>query len=1253
MNKRILALCLILCMLVINFESYTNISFGATSESDYPGYNTLSVTEKNAIDILKASNVFLKNSKGMYVCIKVYLKYSQVAYDVKGKYLTSLGFGDQDYGSKEYRYLGYSYNGDKVTNDSKYNDSGGVSANSLLYKNWQRIDPNTKSWGTMSLDSEEALLGKTFISEDGTGEPNPQGYNLSHILKAKVGYLYHRTNLSKEQKDKIKSYAQVLVVPSIANDGSVKIVHRKSQTNWYNTINVNNVSKSFKPSMSITTFGDLACTQPKTKFDIESGKDSVDVYVKVNTDVKFKDALLLKKEDLFISSVVNSLSAQNPLPPNGAYKGSPLTNFTNPDKMNDVVKLTYKRSDFANVYKTISLKANAVVTPKTTVLNLTKNVSTTGSFQVKALKAGDFAPEFSIWHQGVNKTDGAVSHDKPTIDKDFAFSLKDQTKLVKDNLITNYKWYIYNELSRDFDYFSGDKDPLFTLKVSDVPRYVKNGTLQFREVVTDRLGKVYPEVKHGVQILTVGQVETIITPDPDPDPDPVPPVVPPVVPTAWVYPPKGVYAGERTFITGEATITGGIITDYEFGLAPSFMTINGLQKEKYGTFLSYDTKEDTTLIVTADDGSTDSDQGETNVLHPIRPVMKTNGVYKINRTIELDSTESFGTEFYPIDKVTWTIKPMDNQDINNIKTHDSSTIIGSAKQVIGAKPKVDFKQLGRYEVVMDVHSTCTYTEETHRTASKKVMGIITIAPDLPPVARLTVPSAVIRELEAYKMAIFDIQDLSYSTDGDTIARRVYSYRYDTNNDKSLTDEAWIVIDDGNNTQLEFKTPLVGLYEFKIAVEEGNDSFGSPFWTSADILTDNTDTQLLSEKITEVVNVAPITSIFAERKKVDVVFATDYEGTELSQLKSEIDMLVKDLYEEGIDIQVSFINDRVYSGTYKDAIYTFARLARVTYYKDYQNYANYADQFHGWVADTFNWDVKYQSDKDYIPNYGAIPVSTTIRDYDLSSGGMLNRGKYVDMSAPTDPTKKNHTTGLTTEFANGSSGFNATYSNIASSVDGFFTNLGVNSYINRDLFCIDLARVKASTYRPFADKKLYFLTKNANSLLKLDEPFKQWVKQNDIEVSAVSGGSLKDKLGGNKFKNLLLEGDSTYYQAENNDLYKLGGTTGGLPESFLTSIPQGSKGFSGMGLELQGQTPNGWVLTPTDCANSLNWMYVRDASGQVYNYLSEGGNLVKKDGGNNVVRNFGTLHSAIKLIDDTGYIYNTASGTFLILSNYVN
>jgi hypothetical protein len=270
--------------------------------------------------------------------------------------------------------------------------------------------------------------------------------------------------------------------------------------------------------------------------------------------------------------------------------------------------------------------------------------------------------------------------------------------------------------------------------------------------------------------------------------------------------------------------------------------------------------------------------------------MQIRGTLKENRMFTIDSSTSMGSAYYPLDKskTTWSIRPLSGGTLSDVK-YEGSLNEEERKEIL-------IKKAGKYEVSLTVWNTAGMSDTKTQ--------IIEIAPDLPPLASVHLAEKVMRDPANSCMATIKATDQGYSPDGDTINSRIWTLYYDSDNDGSFDDETAVkTINSGNNKEATFTVPEVGNYKVTLTIKE---SFGQPtipaFINADDYLT------AYSEATTECINNAPVASFaLTEKQKVDLTVATDYTGSKLTNLTTELNALKTAAFANGVDLQFT-IND---------------------------------------------------------------------------------------------------------------------------------------------------------------------------------------------------------------------------------------------------------------------------------------------------------------------------------------------------------
>ncbi|MBP1931823.1 PKD domain-containing protein [Ammoniphilus resinae] len=294
---------------------------------------------------------------------------------------------------------------------------------------------------------------------------------------------------------------------------------------------------------------------------------------------------------------------------------------------------------------------------------------------------------------------------------------------------------------------------------------------------------------------------------------------------------------------------------------------------------------------------------------------------KENRKMELDATQSTTSKRYPIvwSKTEWEFVPPTGVSLDQVKWVDDGDL--SIHQTL-------FKKAGIYKIRLRVTNTAGNTSPWYERS-------IEIMRDTPPHVDFYVASAIIRDSDTRKAAI-SLTDLTQSDDQDIISKRVWKYKFDSDNDGDFLDENWIILDNGNNPNPILYTDKVGNYLFELEVEE---EFGQPtipqFITAEDKRKGDTTAKPMSEKKSEVINLRPMVS-FAPifKKKADIVFTVgQVEQSKVADLNGMIATYMKSKFAStGIDAEITSIETTQlavennfawveYSHSYTDSAYS--------------------------------------------------------------------------------------------------------------------------------------------------------------------------------------------------------------------------------------------------------------------------------------------------------------------------------------------
>jgi len=348
-------------------------------------------------------------------------------------------------------------------------------------------------------------------------------------------------------------------------------------------------------------------------------------------------------------------------------------------------------------------------------------------------------------------------------------------------------------------------------------------------------------------------------------------------PVAKIKVPSEVLQGDDVTIKSTSYDPDGEIVAYHWEITPSDTVVGTVEGEESTVY--FDKEGDYTIRLTVEDewGLTDTAEAAIHV----KPAIPTaffawDGEPKQNRKMVFDAADSYSPDRYPIvwERTQWEIIPPDGVSEDAIKIKSSGDL--SVREVV-------FKKPGNYTVRLAVTNTVGHTSEWYEET-------IEIRPDKPPVADFYTLKTIRREPENNNKATIYLQDRSYSEDGDDISRRIWKYRYDSDNDGDFNDETWVILDDGNNLNPKLETTEVGKYQFELYVEE---SFGQPtipeFITPEDTRSDNTDDKPLEDKTVEVINIQPLVNFNPIAQKLADIAVIDMKG--VSDIESKTNSIV--------------------------------------------------------------------------------------------------------------------------------------------------------------------------------------------------------------------------------------------------------------------------------------------------------------------------------------------------------------------------
>ncbi|MCT4660796.1 MAG: hypothetical protein N4A40_02970 [Tissierellales bacterium] len=1031
--------------------------------------------------------------------ISSFRKYRQIIYGVP--------FDKQsDYGGKvldksEPKYLGFNKSGDPMTND-KY--PGANLGEEPPNKKWiVRSNQHADSWRPFNDSSDDKtelfnhMLKTDTINSDAVGR-----YTLEEILQKTDGM----SNLSsligsnnETLRQKLSSVAKLQSLPTFFSQGSFVMKHIHNKTEYYDTMEWDRI-KSFKGSLTI---------EPEKKYILMLPEDD-EVTNKFKVTFHYDDKISggMDTEKLLPNEIELNLSTQVEF----VDKRNPTYTFSK----------TYKRSELAN--GKINRKKEEASTSFDTLVGDEFGFKNSTEFEIDVKMKGPISVDFTVNHDAMVYEDNEMiildegmwdsSDDLVTID------LKDETILspsllddIPDLKIVSWNWYI-KKTSGEFELIGDplvNKNMTYTLPFGtdyswNIPNPDKENRIESEIFL--KLEAMDSEGNKGEKIHNV-KIANKLEDDDNPTSDPTPNEPP----KARIKIKEEIKAGAKSKATSRSTDEDGSIVDYDWDIWNAYYYKGRHDKRTYFYILDVNDSARAELEVTDDDGASDDTWTRFAIVNPLTPVIETYGALKENRKVNISSGMSTGTKYFPIqwDRTEWKITPLDGQSSESIKI--DGELLGKDKDVL-------FKEPGQYKVWMKLYTTCTYKDEEDITYDAEIEKIITIKPDEKPIADLSLRKMVYRNPDTDGVAVLNMADNSSSIDGDFIAHRKWSYTFDSDNDGSFDDEVAKVASDENEVMVQINVDKVGNYLITLEVTE---EFGQPtiekFVKASDRRKDD-NTDIEEEKRTsEVLNVAPTVELnFDERKQVDLILLTDYEGQALMDLRDQVESLKMRLQEQKVDAEIYVFDNTLPEnkesiGKLNDAIYKFYKKALLSYkwaeVKHYENhrykYSNYnvIVNANSMIIESLTCRMSeiqsHQEDKGY---YGEVVEG---KHFDKGNGNYIkyfiriynnlgNLIKEFEHDMETYNGGKRSMTYFDKDYTTNTKHMNFEVQNKFYPYEKVSDNWG-------DYIALKTDNLKNISLRENSDKYLIMSVKNRNSLGLLDEDVNSFIEENKIITRA--------------------------------------------------------------------------------------------------------------------------------------------------------
>jgi hypothetical protein len=814
----------------------------------------------------------------------VYAKYKVVAYtniqainDEKAG-LTISGEAKFDKGTEEteYRYLGYKVDGDsKITNDFFPADSKTVSL--ATSRHWIENDPNLKSWNGYKKNENENMLNY-LLKQDLQNDDDKNGVfkDVTYSVSSLTG---------KTEYDDLMKYPILMQSPDFGSVGQMQLAHISKGKKWYDTVR--------KEAFSFNLTSEILADKPHQYVTPNEGIVEIPYTIKSQITNLVTDNL--SQDGHYFSEVkINSITSSKPFK-NSDGKDIPLSDLTETR-----TKLYDTSGMLPGEKKTIKLESSTIVETQ----SLATYTSTATKNIVLEMVNTD-TTDFVIKRNLTDVTDSSTKLDNLDFTTPLTLTLDCESIVLTGN-ITGRLWEVKN--NGVWETIDTGNNEIITYDINSLTKdLLVEGKIEFRLTLVTDSG--IPQVRQASHFTKFeekddghsGDLVAVETSDADYDED---------------EDEYTVMEGEELWLKGYKSyhLNNLDIVDYDFDIGEDEGDAILIDKRDTKVRVFYPNAYGETvfkpkLTIKDEVGATDSDKIRVRVLPAeFIPKIIMNGTFKENRKLHFKVKNDLSRlKYYPIDKgsLRWTITPLDGQG-------DSIRIDGTAN----GHDEFDllFKKKGRYSVTVSGYIESNYN--SNRYYGEKT-EIITIAEDKKPITDFSTTNIMLRDVEKGNQTLLVLTDVSESIDDDYIVQRIWSYKFDSDNDQDYEDEERVILSVANEKVVELLTEnQVGRYKFELQVKE---EFGQEtipvFITDLDKRRGDTAAKALDKKVVLIKNVAPIVELDVTKKKpVNVLIYDDFDPLQQHEIEEAVNQLQIDLLEKKLSLNVEYVEPTINIGS---------------------------------------------------------------------------------------------------------------------------------------------------------------------------------------------------------------------------------------------------------------------------------------------------------------------------------------------------